>query len=93
MALTIPYQRIGPWWQHAATTAAAWWRTARAGGRHVRAGLVRLWRWLLADPARFRAATHGLAVCLFVGAAIGWVTAALVTRTVGLAVHEVLTGP
>jgi hypothetical protein len=93
VALTLPHQLIGPWWRRTAETVTTRWEPVLDGARQVRAALVRLWRWLLAEPDRFRAATRGLAVCLLMGAVIGWATGALVAKTVGLAVHEVRTGP
>jgi hypothetical protein len=93
MALTIPYQRINAWWQCTGTAVAAWWDLVLAGARWLQAALVRLWRWLLAEPDRFRAASTGLAVCLLVGAVIGWVVGALLTETVAGAVHYIRTGP
>jgi hypothetical protein len=93
MALTIPYHRITPWWHRVGPQLIAAWELTVAAARGLAAARVRLWRWLLADPARFRAATRGLAACLVVGAVLGWLAGAVLTETIAAAVHEIRTGP
>jgi hypothetical protein len=93
MALSLP-ERVRPWPARiAALDLRAWWSGARAACTAVRDALLRLWAWLLADPARFRAASTGLAVCLLLGAVIGWLVGAVVARSTAMVVHHVQTGP